>query len=102
MTRKRRRSDQDFSDEVQSHIQLEADRLMAEGMEREAALAAARRAFGNVTASCERFYESSHWMWLDRLTRDVRYGLRQLRSSPISTAAIIVSLALGIGINAGP
>jgi predicted permease len=91
------RSDQDFDDEIQSHIEIEADRLVEEGMDREQAVATARRAFGNVAISRERFYESNHWMWLDYLKRSVRQALRAMGRSPISTAAIILSLTLGIG-----
>jgi predicted permease len=91
------RSDQDFDDEIQSHIEIEADRLVEEGMDREQAVAVARRAFGNVAISRERFYESNHWMWLDYLKRSVRQALRAMGRSPISTAAIILSLTLGIG-----
>ncbi|MBI1355378.1 MAG: FtsX-like permease family protein [Acidobacteria bacterium] len=93
-----RRRDEDFSEEIQSHIQIEADRLIAEeGMSSAAALAAARRAFGNVTSHRERFYESSRWMWLDSFLRGGRQAVRQLRTSPATTAIIILSLALGIG-----
>jgi len=46
MLKKPNRSDEDFSDEIQAHIEIEADRLVAEGMDRADALAAARRAFG--------------------------------------------------------
>ncbi|MPY91260.1 MAG: FtsX-like permease family protein [Luteitalea sp.] len=99
MFRKQNRSDHDFSEEIQAHLQIEADRLVQEGMERQEAMAAARRAFGNETRSRERFYESSRWMWLDHLTRDLQYALRQVRRSPVSAATIILSLALGIGAN---
>ena len=75
MSRKPRRDDPDFHEEVNSHIQLEADRLVAEGMDPDAALAQARRAFGNVTHSQERFYESRRWMWLDTLKRNIRQAL---------------------------
>lgn len=90
------RSNQDFSEEIKAHIELEADRLAAEGMDREQALSAARRAFGNVTQSRERFYESSRWMWFDHFSRDVRFALRQLASRPGFTAVATLTLALGI------
>lgn len=92
-----RRSDADFRDEIDSHIQLEADQLVAEGVEPEQALARARRRFGNVTSSQERYYESSRAMWLENLLRDARLSLREMRRSPVSTLVIVVSLALGIG-----
>ena len=44
------RSDQDFDDEIQSHIEIEADRLVEEGMDREQAVATARRALEDEAA----------------------------------------------------
>jgi predicted permease len=38
-------------------------------------------------------------LWLEDLVRDVSYGLRLLRRSPMFTCAAILSLALGIGAN---
>jgi predicted permease len=99
MPTQRNRTDQDFNSEIQAHLQIEVDRLIEEGMDREEAIAAARRAFGNVTGSRERNYESRRWMWLDHLARDVRYALRQARSSRVYTVTVILSLALGIGVN---
>ncbi len=38
-------------------------------------------------------------MFLDGLTRDVRYGLRVLRRAPVMSLLAVVSVALGIGAN---
>ncbi len=54
---RRRRTDDDFAQEVASHLQLETDRLIDEGLAAAAARSEARRRFGNVTAHRERFYE---------------------------------------------
>src|SRR2546426_7717273 len=35
--------------------------------------------------------------WIDDLTRDVAYGLRQLRRSPAFSAVVLTTLAVGIG-----
>lgn len=95
----KRRSNKDFAEEIQAHIEIEADRLVEQGMPRTAALAAARRTFGNVTSARETFYESSRWDWLASVARDLRYAARSLKASPLSTATVVVSLALGIGFN---
>jgi len=87
----------EFPDEIRAHLQIETDRLIADGMTPEAARLAARRAFGNVTRVEERFYESHRWMWLDRLRQDVRAAVRSVARYPIAAAVAVVSLALGIG-----
>ena len=68
---RRRRDPDDFAAEIASHLQLEIDRLQGEGLSLDEARAAARRAFGNVALSTERFHESHRWLWWDRLTQDV-------------------------------
>lgn len=93
----RRRSQADFDAEVEAHLQIEIDRLRESGLSPEAAEAAARRAFGNVTAAQERYYESGRLLFWDRLAQDTRFAVRLLARSPVLTAAVVATLALGIG-----
>jgi predicted permease len=95
---RRPRRHEDFSDEIQAHLDLETDRLVAEGWTRDRASAEARKNFGNVVRLKEQFYESSRWIWLEQLIQDVRYAARILRHSPAFFATAIVTLTLGIGL----
>jgi hypothetical protein len=94
-----RRKQNDFSAEIAAHLQLEADRLRAEGFSEHEAEAAARRAFGSVAGTAERFHESTGWSWWDQLMQDLRYTLRLIATDPLFSVVIVLTLAFGIGAN---
>ncbi|HWF86847.1 MAG TPA: ABC transporter permease, partial [Vicinamibacterales bacterium] len=94
---KRARPQADFNDEMQAHLDLEADRLIEEGMPPEAARVAAHKRFGSVAIAGERFYESTRAVWLDHLRQDVRSARRGMARYPLSCLVAILSLAGGIG-----
>ncbi len=93
----RKRSESDFSAELQAHLDLEADRLIAEGFTAAEAYKEALKTFGNVSRSQEHFYESNRFMWTDRLKQDTVYAIRQLVKDKVFTAIALATLTLGIG-----
>lgn len=92
----RRRRTDDFAEEIQSHLELEADELKGEGWSEDEARRKARVEFGSVQTAQERFYLTGRVIWLDNLARDIRFALRQLMRNPGFAVVAIVVLALGI------
>src|SRR2546423_15608758 len=99
---KRRRAGGDFSREIQGHLEIETERLIAEGVSPGAARLAARKAFGSPMAVEERFYESRRILWLDHLRQDVRGAVRAGAKYPAAPIVAVVSLAFGLGPMAAP
>jgi putative ABC transport system permease protein len=93
------RADMQLDAEIRDHL----DSLMADhmrrGLAREDARAAARRDFGGVDQVKEQYRDQRVLMWLDTLARDVRFGVRSLKRSPTTTAVIVLTLAVGVGVN---
>jgi predicted permease len=95
----RRRLYSDLSEEIREHLEEKVEDLVATGMSRKEAAAAARREFGNVRLTEEDSRAVWRWAAIEDLFMDVRFGVRMLRKNPGFTAVTIVTLALGIAAN---
>jgi predicted permease len=96
-----RRSQRDFEDEIRTHLQMEVDRLQAQGMSPADAERAAHRTFGNVGVAEDRFHDSQPFAWLENVGRDLRHAWRSLLRTPGFLVAAVGTLSLAIGAVAG-
>jgi putative ABC transport system permease protein len=94
-----RRKDSEIAREIASHLALLEDGFRRQGLPDDEARRAARLAFGGIEQTKQLHREARSFPVIDDLQRDLRYALRSLTRSPGFTAAVILILATGIGIN---
>ena len=98
MCRPKRRTDEDFSREVQAHLALETDRLIADGWEPKDARDAARRAIRQRARGARAVSRIDAVGVAGAAGQDVRYAWRGLVANPAFAATAIVTLAVGLGL----
>jgi predicted permease len=97
---RRKQHNFDLDDEIAHDLAMDAEERIRSGESPDEAALAARRDFGNVGLLKENIRDTWGWASLERLARDLKYGWRSLRNSPLFATMAVLSLALGIGANA--
>jgi len=100
--------DREVDDEIAFHLSMREAKLRAGGVSDDDAARLARDRFGNISGIRGECVEESRQLakqeraslMVDEVRRDAMYAFRSLRRAKGFTAAVVLTLALGIGANA--
>src|SRR5262245_14430751 len=86
--------------ELQFHLEQETAKYVRQGMSHDAARRPAQLAFGGLNRIKDDTRDARGTAFVDEFLQDVRYAVRGLRARSGFIAGVIVTLGLGIGVNA--
>lgn len=95
----RQRDEERLREELEEHLALHTAENVRAGLSPAEARRQAVLKFGAVEAVKEHYRDEQGLPFLENLSRDVRYALRQLRKAPLFAVTATLSLAMGIGAN---
>ncbi len=97
--RARARRDRELDREIAAHLQMAIEDHVRAGMSHADARAAAIRELGGVVQTKEAFRAQQGFATVESVVRDMAYAWRMALARPSFSAAVLLSIALGVGAN---
>jgi predicted permease len=94
-----RRLDDELAEEMRQHIELRRQAFIDEGMDPRDAAYEAGRSFGNRTVIRDRARDERGFVGFASFLQDLRFGGRLMMRNPAHSTAIVLTIALGTGLN---
>ena len=98
-TLRRAPHNEDFADELETHVAMDTERGIRNGLSPEEARRQALIRFGGIAKAHDAYAERQGLPWLESVVRDVHYSLRSPVRNRLVTAVAILSIGLGVGSN---
>ncbi len=92
------RAEQDLRDELQFHIDREAQKLVDDGMNPADARMKAQARFGSTTVAADACRDERGTAFIDNTVSDLLYAFRSFKRAPLAALTIVATVALGLGV----